>query len=113
MYIQAIWNQRGNTGTIGQIVEIDSWESASLKLPDLYEGYTLITMNNPPFAVDKIDTSANCFICSYNSPSTGLPTTVYIFDKTLEGAAVQIKTLYGVEPTSVSETLITFKNEIL
>ena len=110
MYIQAIWRQDGGgTGSIAQVVEVDSWITASLKLPDLYGGFKLTSLNNPPFAVDKVDTTGNCYICTFNQG--GSQQTVYIFDKTFEGAYEQIRRTYFVEPDSIAETQLTYKNE--
>lgn len=112
MYIQAVWKQDNGTGQIGQVIEVAQWIDAAYKLPRAFEGYTLYSMNNVPFTVDTVDMTGNCYVCTFTDKITKKLTSVYIFDKTFEGVYQQIRMNYGVEPESISETQLTFKNDL-
>lgn len=112
MYLQALYRDSRNSA-ISLLVEIDSWASAGVKLPDLYsaEGYTLYTIQYINFLVDPWDTSLPLYACRIQNPEDGTVSTSYIFASSVEEAVMIITQKFKQKAISVSLTSLTYRNE--
>ena len=108
MYIQAIYKEnKGGSTTIGNLVEIDSWETAGMKLPRMYEGYDLYSMIEINVNIDKGDIYGPCFLV--RTTSEGVSTVQYIFAADLN-TAIAVAKRYGTV-VGINQTNLTFKQE--
>ena len=93
------------------MIEIDSWASAGMKLPDLYvrEGYSLFSMQAINFGVDPWDTTLPLYFCRYEFE--GQNSVSYIFARDIKQALEIINGKLGGNALSISLTSLNYKNE--
>lgn len=110
MYISVFWKQQDGIGSIAQIVDVPDFFTAADKLQNAYEGYSIQTMNWINTTVDKVDISGKAWFCQYTDKATKTKTSIYIFEKSFEGAFNQFKRYFGYNPDSITELNLTYKN---
>lgn len=110
MYIQALYRNSSNQN-ISSLIEIDGWESAGMKLPNLYlaEGYSLFYMQAINFGVDPWDTNLPLYYCTYELEGQNFIS--YIFANDIKQALDIIGGKLGGKAISISLTSLNYKNE--
>ena len=111
MYIAGTWKYINGTATIGQIVDVPDFTTAALKLENAFPDYTLQSLTYINSPVDTSDLTGAAFLCQYTNKETKTKTTIYIFQKDFDTAVTTFREFYGIDPDSVTETKLTYRQE--
>ena len=110
MYISVFWKAQQGIGSIAQIVDVPDFTTAAEKLQYAYQGYDIQTMSWINTTVDTVDITGTAWFCQYTDKGTGTKTSIYIFEKSFDGAYSQFVRFYGYDPDSITELNLTYKN---